>query len=79
VAGVKKCVVSNRATDFDGPEGKKLMEVFQLAPDPARAKITRVDVEGDSAEVSFETVSKSSTETSTVKLKLEKGKWKVSP
>jgi hypothetical protein len=79
VAGVKKCVVSSRARDFDGPEGKKLMEVFQFAPDPARAKITRVDVEGDSAEVSFETVSRSSTETSTVKLQLEKGKWKVSP
>ncbi len=79
VTGVKKCVVSSRARDFDGPEGKKLMEVFQFAPDPATARITRVDVEGDSAEVSFETVSKGSTETSTVRLKLEKGKWKVSP
>jgi len=36
-------------------------------------------LEGDSAEVSFETVTKSSTGTSTMKLKLEKGKWKVSP
>ena len=79
VAGVKKCVVSSRASDFDGPEGKTLMEVFQFAPDPAKAKITRVDVDGDSAEVSFETVSKSSTETSKVKLQLEKGRWKVSP
>ena len=79
VAGVKKCVVSSRAGEFDGPEGKKLMELFQFAPDPARAKITRVDVEGDGAEVSFETKSKNSTETSTVKLKLENGKWKVSP
>jgi hypothetical protein len=40
---------------------------------------SRVDVEGDTAEVSFETKSKNSTETSTVKLKLENGKWKVSP
>jgi hypothetical protein len=79
VAGVKRCVVSSRVNDFDGPEGKKLMELFQYAPDPARAKITRVDVEGDSAEVSFETKSKNSTETNTVKLKLENGKWKVSP
>lgn len=79
VAGVKKCVVSDRVREFDGPEGKKLMESFEFAPDPARAKITRVDVEGDTAEVSFETKSKNSTETSTVKLKLENGKWKVSP
>jgi hypothetical protein len=79
VAGVKKCVVSERVKDFDGPEGKKLMEVFQFAPDPARAKITRLDVQGDSAEVTFETTSKGSTETSTVKLKLENGRWKVSP
>ena len=79
VAGVKKCVVSDRVKDFDGPDGKKLMEVFQFSPDPARARITRVDVEGDNAEVTFETKSKGSTETSTVKLKLENGKWKVSP
>lgn len=49
VAGVKKCVVAARVKDFDGPEGKKLMEVFQFAPDPVKARITRVDVEGDSA------------------------------
>jgi hypothetical protein len=79
LAGVKKCVVADRVRDFDGPDGKKLMEVFQFAPDPARAKITRVDVEGDTAKVTFETESKGSTETSTVKLKLEEGKWKVSP
>ena len=79
VAGVKKCVVSDRVKDFDGPDGKKLMEVFQFSPDPARAKITRVDVEGDTAVVTFETKSQGSTETSTVKLKLENGKWKVSP
>ncbi len=79
VAGVKKCVVSDRVKDFDGPDGKKLMDVFQFSPDPARAKITRVDVDGDNAEVTFETKSKGSTETITVKLKLENGKWKVSP
>jgi hypothetical protein len=79
LAALKKCVVSSRAGDFDGPEGKKLMEVFQFAPDPTKAKVTRVDVVGDAAEVVFENRSKDSTETSTVRLKLENGKWKVSP
>lgn len=79
VVGVKRSVVSDRAGDFEGPEGKKLMEAFQLAPDPARATITRVDVRGDEAEVTFVTTSKDSTETSTVKLRLDGGKWKVSP
>jgi len=78
-AGVRKLVVSSRAKDFDGPEGKKLMEAFQFAPDPTRAKITRVDVEGDTTEVVFEIRSKESTEKSTVRLKLENGRWKVSP
>ena len=47
--------------------------------EPARAAITRVDIRGDEAEVTFVTTSKDSTDTSTVKLKLEDGKWKVSP
>lgn len=79
LAGIKKSVVSSKAGDFDGPEGKKLLEMFQFAPDPARARITRVDVQGDTAEVTFETLSKDSTETSTVRLMLEKGQWRVSP
>jgi hypothetical protein len=78
-AGVREQVLSSRAKELDGPEGKRLMEAFQFAPDPARAKVTRVDVAGDTAEVVFEIRSKESTETSTVRLKLEKGRWKVSP
>lgn len=79
LAALKKCVVSSRAGDFDGPQGKEMLEVFQFAPDPAKAKITRVDVSGDTAEVVFESQSTGSTETSTVRLKLENGRWKVSP
>ena len=79
VTAIKKCVVSSKADEFDGPAGKSLMQMFRFGPDPAKAKVTRVDVQGENAEVVLEARSKGSTEKTTVKLNLEKGKWKVSP
>lgn len=79
VAGIKECVVSSKASDFDGPPGKNLMQMFQFGPDPAKAKVTGVDIQGENAEVAVETRSRDSTERITVKLKRENGKWKVSP
>lgn len=79
VAGVKKMSVASSIADLDGPMGKDIIEMMKLGPDPAKAKITRVDVHGDNAEVTLEQGTKESMETTTVKLALEKGQWKVSP
>jgi hypothetical protein len=43
------------------------------------SEVTRVDVSGETAEVTLEQGTKESIETTTVKLRLEKGQWKVSP
>ena len=59
--------------------GKDLVEMMKLGSDPAKAKITRVDVNGPSAEVTLEQGTKESMETTTVRLTLENGQWKVSP
>jgi hypothetical protein len=77
--GLKKVVVASSIPDLEGPMGKEILEMMKFSPDPAKAKITRVDVQGESAEVTFQEVTKESTETNTVRLKMEEGKWKVSP
>jgi hypothetical protein len=77
--GLKKVVVASSIPDLEGPMGKEILEMMKFSPDPARTKITRVDVHGDSAEVTFQEVTKESTETNTVRVRMEEGKWKVSP
>jgi hypothetical protein len=79
IAALAFSFAAARARAADGPQGKEMMEVFQFAPDPAKAKITRVDVAGETAEVVFESHSEGSTETSTVRPRLENGRWEVSP
>jgi hypothetical protein len=79
VAGVKKVIVASGVADLDGPMGKEIMEMMKLGSDPAKAKVTRVDVSGETAEVTLEQGTKESMETTTIKLRLEKGEWKVSP
>jgi hypothetical protein len=59
--------------------GKEIMDMMKMGPDPAQAKVTRVDVSGETAEVRLEQGTKESMETTTIKLALEKGQWKVSP
>lgn len=79
VAGIKKTIVAGSIADLEGPMGKDLVEMMKLGSDPAKAKITRVDVNGTSAEVTLEQGTKESMETTTIKLILENGQWKVSP
>jgi hypothetical protein len=79
VAGIKKMVVASSVADLEGPMGKDIIEMMKMGPDPGKAKITRVDVDGDNAEVRLEQGTKESMETTTIKLTLEKGQWKVSP
>ena len=79
VAGVKKLIVASSVADLEGPMGKDIIDMMKLGPDPAKAKITRVDVKGESAEVTIEQGTKESMTTTTIKLTLENGQWKVSP
>jgi hypothetical protein len=78
-AAIKRTIVQSAVSDLDGPMGKHIIETMKMGPDPAKAKITRVDIIGTSAEVVFEEGSKDAKETTTIKLKLENGQWKVSP
>ena len=68
-----------RIRDHDSPMGNEIMEMMKLGPDQAKANFTRVDVSGETAEVTLEQGTKESMETSTIKLRLEKGEWKVPP
>lgn len=77
--GLKKVVVSSSIPDLEGPMGKEILEMMKLGPDPTRMKISRVDVEGESASVTFQQIRKESTETTTIRLRMENGEWKVSP
>ncbi len=79
VAALKKAVVASSIADLEGPMGKDIIEMMKKGPDPANAKITRVDVNGENAEVTLEQGSKESLETTTIKLVKEHGEWKVSP
>ena len=77
--GLKKVVVASSIPDLEGPMGKEILEMMKLGPDPAKMKISRVDVKGESASVTFQQVTKESTETTTINLRVENGEWKVSP
>ena len=79
VKAIKALVSKSSIADLEGPMGKEIIEMMKMGPDPAKARITRVDVDGESAEVRFEQGSRESMETITIRLKLEEGKWKVSP
>ena len=79
VASIKKLIVASSIADLEGPMGKDIVEMMKMGPDPAKAKITRVDVSGEHAEVTLEQGTKESMETTTIKLALENGQWKVSP
>jgi len=79
VKGLKKLVVASSIPDLEGPMAKEILEMMKMGPDPAKMKLTRVDVHGESAQVTYTLESKESTETTTINLKMEQGEWKVSP
>ncbi|MGA9120360.1 MAG: hypothetical protein WB699_13440 [Bacteroidota bacterium] len=65
--------------DLDGPKGIDIVEMMKLDPDPEKARIARVDVNGETAVITLEQKTKVSRETTTINLNLEDGQWNVSP
>ncbi len=79
VAEIKKYIISSAVGVLDGPDGKEMIELLKLGPNPNKAKLTRVDVKGDDAEVVFEEISKDGSATTTIHMVQEDGKWKIDP
>jgi hypothetical protein len=79
VTAIKKTVVAEAQADLDGPMGKEIVGMMKMGPDPTKGKVVSVNVDGESAEVRIEQGTRESSETTTIKLKLEHGQWKVSP
>lgn len=78
VADLKKIMSAELSAQLDGPEGKQMLEALKnMTPDPKTGEIQSVDIHGDVAEVTVVENSKEGSATSTIKLALEKGVWKV--
>jgi hypothetical protein len=78
VAAIKKLMTAEAARELDGPRSKEMVEFLKTAtPNPATAQIDSVDITGDTAEVIVVEKSKDGSQTSTMKLALEGGEWKV--
>jgi hypothetical protein len=77
VAAMRKLVTASSIADLDGPMGKDIIDMMKMGPDPRKLKLTRVDVDGETAEVTFEQKVKGGEETTKVGLRLENGEWKV--
>jgi hypothetical protein len=77
VAAIKKLLTDDGIADLDGPMGKDILEMMKMGPDSRKARITRVDVEGENSDVTFEERTAGGVETTTIHLHLVKGEWKV--
>ena len=77
-AELKKTLSAELARQLDGPDGKQMLEALKgMTPDPKTGEMESVDVHGDVAEVTIVEKSKDGSVTSTIKLALEQGVWKV--
>jgi hypothetical protein len=77
-ADLKKILSAELSKQLDGPEGKNMLEGLKaMTPDPAIAQIESVDIQGNTAEVTVVEKSKDGSATSTIKLALEGGQWRV--
>lgn len=79
VPTIKSYMVKEAIPQLDGPDGKQLLEMLKLGPDPATTPVTQVTVKGNTAEVVFEQKTEDSEATTTITLKMEDGTWKVDP
>jgi uncharacterized membrane protein len=78
-AAMRKTMTAEAARGLDGPRPKEMLELLKrTAPDPATARIDAIDVKGNTAEVTVVDESKDGSVTSTFRLVLEGGQWKVS-
>jgi hypothetical protein len=78
-AAIRKTLTAEAAKGLDGPQAKEMLEFLKMtAPDPATARIESVDVKGNAAVVEVVEGSKEGSVTSTFRLALEGGQWRVS-
>ena len=77
IAEIRKLVTKEGQADLDGPQGKEIMGFMKLGPDPAKTTVKGVDVKGDQAEVELVESGKGTSSTTTLRLILEQGSWKI--
>lgn len=76
---LKKSVVESSVGELEGENGVKIMEMMKLGPDPKTVNVTEVYVKGEDAEVVLVQGTSDSMMTTTIKVKQERGVWKVYP
>jgi len=76
---LKKSVVESSVSELEGENGVKIMEMMKLGPDPKTVNVTEVYVKGEDAEVVLVQGTSESMMTTTIKVKQERGVWKVYP
>ncbi len=76
---LKKSVVESSVGELEGENGVKIMEMMKLGPDPKTVNVTEVYVKGEDAEVVLTQDTTESMMTTTIKVKQERGVWKVYP